>query len=346
MLPVARAIGIGCGLWLWASSPGLWAQDEGKEAPGGSKAKRDEGDAKAKKASESNGSAAAKDLPAPTIKILDAGKDPKFPIRIKVEKGMTEELLMTMRMSMSIEMNGAALPPTTIPGQQMTIQTKVIDVAEDGDISYELVFTRVEIVEQEGVPAAQVEMTRSILQTMVGLKGTAVVSDRGITRRIELEKKEGLNPQVAQILQGMSSSIQSFSFPLPEEAVGTGARWEVKKQVEMQSIRLKQTSVYELALITGSLRKLKVTMEQSADEQKISPPGLPAGTQVNLQSMASKGAGEILLDLRRIVPRTSKIDVESESQMAIKVGEQEQQMRQKIKMAMEITGRESKDKGE
>ena len=41
MLRVARAIGIGCGLWLWASSPGLSAQEEGKEAPSGSKAERD-----------------------------------------------------------------------------------------------------------------------------------------------------------------------------------------------------------------------------------------------------------------------------------------------------------------
>lgn len=340
MLRFARAFGVGCGLWLWALAPGLRAQEQGKERQAGEGAN----EAAASGAKPSSPPAKPQgELQPPAVKLLQAGAEPRLPLRIKVAKGLVEDLVMTMKMDMSLEMNGNPLPPTPVPGQQMTMQTRVLGVAANGDIDQEFVFTRIDVPDQDGIPETQIEMMRSMLKPMVGLKGTATVSERGVTRKLELEKKEGMSPLVERMLDGMSGSFQTFSFPLPEEPVGAGARWEVKHELEMQGIRLKQTAVYELGPMTGSVRQLRVTIEQTADEQTVSPPGLPPGARVQLRSMASQGKGEILLDVARVLPRSARIDTESDANMTLRIGAQEQKLRQKMKIAMELKGQEGKE---
>ena len=56
--------------------------------------------------------------------------------------------------------------------------------------------------------------------------------------------------------------------PLPEEAVGVGAKWEVKAPVQSHSIKIDQTANYELVSVEGEQLKTKSTSTQRAGQSE------------------------------------------------------------------------------
>jgi hypothetical protein len=283
---------------------------------------------------------AAKSKP-PTVTLLEPGEEPRSPIRYRVEKGSREELVMTMRMAMAMEANGFAIPEQRLPGQQMTMDLSVTDVAANGDITYAFTMGKVEMVETDGVLPQVVESVKSALEGFEGTRGRVVVTDRGIVKEAKLELGEKLQPMLRQMLQGFSQSLESMSNPVPEEAVGKGARWRVVNDMEVSGIRMRQTAICRLAMITESLRRVELELEQKGEAQDVAPPGLLPGAKVRLKSLAGKGSGEVLFDQTRVFPRQSSVEVVSESEMSIDVGvgAGTQAMRQRMTMKVAVSGR-------
>ena len=61
----------------------------------------------------------------------------------------------------------------------------------------------------------------------------------------------GADAQTRQLMDQMKDSFSSVAAPLPEEAVGPGARWEVKMPIKSQGMTIDQTATYELVSLEG-----------------------------------------------------------------------------------------------
>ena len=89
---------------------------------------------------------------------------------------------------------------------------------------------------------------------------------------------------------------------------------------------VKQRTEFVLTSLERARGSLKTTITQSADPQVVALPGVPAGFKADLLSHAGKGAGQIDLDLTRLVPRKSTVRLESETSMRITGQGQDQTM--------------------
>lgn len=195
-----------------------------------------------------------------------------------------------------------------IPATKLTMEIVVNQIATNGDISFNFTYKNVEIVAEPGTPAAVIDPIRRSLIPLVGLSGSVVVNSQGQTKSTTINLPQELDSTTQQIFEQLSSSLGQLYAPLPEEAVGIGARWRASQELNINGIQLTQSAIYELVSNQDNVLQLKLLVEQEAPPQEIklpASPDLPAGLQVQLRSFSSQGEGEMTLGLGQMLPQRS-----------------------------------------
>jgi hypothetical protein len=103
--------------------------------------------------------------------------------------------------------------------------------------------------------------------------------------------------------QSTSSFFDQMSSPLPEEAVGVGARWEVRQAAatSVTGMAVFQKVVYELTAVDGPLVALRVTTElMTPPRQTVS--GLSSGMDAQVESYTGNGTGTVSMRLDSLAP--------------------------------------------
>ena len=245
----------------------------------------------------------------PTIKVVDAGKDPKQTLRFTATKGLTKTMMMAMDMSMTFTIGGT--PRTqAIPTIQMPLAITVTDVDKNGDIHFDFVLKDPEVVTSDPYdPTASA--VKSALAGMAGLSGKAVVTNRGYSKQVEMTVPPGANPQVAQFVDSMKQSIGQMSAPLPEEPVGVGAKWETTTKLEQSNMTMLQIATNRLSSLDGNNITLDIAITQTAPRQKIRKDGIT----VDLKRYTATGSAQTTMDLTQVVPSNSKVALKSDMLM-------------------------------
>jgi len=133
----------------------------------------------------------------------------------------------------------------------------------------------------------------------------------------------------------MKDSFSSSSTPLPEEAVGPGAKWEYKTRLKSQGMAIDQTVDFELVSADGDHVNLRSTITQSAANQKISNPAMPT-MKMDLTKMSGNGGGTSTLDLGKLMPVSGTLAEKTEMVMGMNVGQQKQTMDMKMDINVSI----------
>ncbi len=122
-------------------------------------------------------------------------------------------------------------------------------------------------MEAAGADPAVVAAMQNAQADYKNIHGTATVSNRGVTRSVALDVSKVNDPTMKQMMTSMSSTFNNLSMPLPEEAVGVGAKWEVRQGTSAGGLQSFTKSVFELTAFDGKTATLKLTLEQSAGKQ-------------------------------------------------------------------------------
>jgi hypothetical protein len=271
----------------------------------------------------------------PIVKLLDAGKDPKTVLRFKPTAGSKTTLELTMKMSMEMALGGNSMPSPKLPEMKMAMDMTVKDVTPAGDATYDFTLTSADVADD---PAAMPQVVTAMRQALAGAKGmtgTAKVTSRGFTTEGEFKTPDNMDPKAKQLMDGMKQSLKQMSAPLPEEPVGVGAKWEVQYNITQNGMSLTQIAQTELVSLEGNKAKLKLTLSQKADPQKVSAPGMPPGVEMQLTSLKSDGTGESNLDFGKLWPESSKAGLTSEIKMQMEQNGQKQDMTMKMGMDAE-----------
>ena len=170
--------------------------------------------------------------------------------------------------------------------------------------------------------------------SITSLKGTAIVSSRGVTKSAKLDFSK-VDPGMQQTLGQMTSSVENISMPLPEEAVGVGARWEVRQTLNSGGITMFQKAEYELTSMDASAVSVKVKIDQQAPPQPFANPGLPPGVDATIDKMSGSGTGTMTIRFDSLVP-TSTVETLSSMVMGMNMGGQVQSMSTDTRMKMTI----------
>ncbi len=125
--------------------------------------------------------------------------------------------------------------------------------------------------------------------------------------------------------------------PLPEEAVGTGARWDVHTRYSLRGLDVDQVRRYTLVKRDGDKASLKFIVEQTARPQAMKLPNLPPGAVVRLDQLASAGDGDVSLDTRQIVPQNSKMALKTTSVVSVRSEAENVTMRTDMELDIAIS---------
>jgi hypothetical protein len=199
-------------------------------------------------------------------------------------------------MTMDMTMNMGGMGAMTTPTIRMIMDGKITESLPNGEARYELVLTEAEAVNKPGAMPQVVEAMQKAFNAIKGMKAAATINSQGQNRDFKMEMPAGADPMMQQMLS--ENQLEQMSAQLPSEAVGKGARWTAKNDIEQNGMKISQLTTFELVEISGDKGKMKVTVEQSAPKQTISQNGVSA----ELTDFKSGGTGETEFDLTHLVP--------------------------------------------
>lgn len=273
--------------------------------------------------------------PGVELQLVEPGDAPRYKLRFTPEVGAKQSVVLSMRMNQAITINGATMPSPKMPVQKMTMEFEVTEVEPSGDIHFDYEYTKVEVV-ADAQTQAMAPMLEAQMKPMEGTTGSVVISDRGYNLKSELSVPEGVSPQIKQAMVGMQDSMDQMCSPLPEEAVGVGARWKLTQNVVANGIAMTQRSTYVVKEISEGHVALDVELKQEAEEQQINPPGVAPNVTLSLKSLNSEGTGKMTIDTQSMIPEQSKVSIESNVEMEIQSGDQAQPMGMEMQIDVSI----------
>ena len=198
------------------------------------------------------------------------------------------------------------------PTLRLTFDSKPSGVDPDGTLHTDWTLTGLEVAKPGDASEEALRSGAQQMRALIGTHGKLAVTSRGLTKQFTVELAPSAPPRGDRMFETLASGVASL--PLPEQAIGKGARWQVKQTIRVGAV-LTETSVYTLRSVTKQGAELDVAVTQSAGNQLIED-GTPDGPEVRLASMQATGQGQVHLDFARWLPASKlSLDVKSESEI-------------------------------
>ena len=288
--------------------------------------------------SASTGKSAVAGAGKSAVKLLFAGDEPRTVLRLHPAVGDKQTVVMTMKMNMTMSAAGNAMPAMDMPAMAITMSVAVKKVSAEGEITYGIIFDAADVAAGEDTKSPTGAAMKSALGGISGMAGEGRMSDRAIGKSMEMKSSGDSNPMLAQTMEQMKDSAGNAATPLPEEAVGPGAKWEHRQKIKSQGMTVDQVTTVELVSVDGDKLELKSTVTQNAANQKIENPSMP-GMKMDLVKLVTTGKGKSSVDLGHLLPQSRSVDSDTETSMGMNVGQQKQMMNMKMKMSVKFEGK-------
>lgn len=267
---------------------------------------------------QNNNSSQAAPIARTQVELISPGAEPRQELRFKPAINAKQERTLKTNMDVKSSISGKSMPTYKIPQSVMKVESLVTQVDPNGDIHSKFSYTEADVVSDPNVPPALFKAMQSSVKQMVGMGGSFISDNRGQVKSGQLNLPEGTNPMTKQMLDQLSNSLDQFSSPLPQEAVGKGAKWRTSAKINLSGISLTQNVIYELVDLKDNVATLNVSLEQQANSQQLNLPGVPSGANLALKSLTSKGQGQVVMRMDSMMPVSSNISINSNNEMSIK----------------------------
>ncbi|MGB7445195.1 MAG: DUF6263 family protein [Coleofasciculaceae cyanobacterium] len=252
----------------------------------------------------------------PQLELLDPGTEAKQELRFQPAVNAKQTAIMVMDMDLTISIAGNSTPKVNLPATEMTMETVVTKVDDNGDIHYQFSYTDVDLVGDESVRPEVREVMREQIRKVIGLSGSVVIDNRGQTKTVNIVVPENIDESTKQMVEQISDSLKQISSPVPSQAVGVGAKWRVSSALNLRGISLSQIATYKLVSLNDDVATLEISIEQEAPQQNISLPGIPNGINLTLQSLDAQGQGQLKMSLNQLMPVSYDFSLLSNTEMS------------------------------
>jgi hypothetical protein len=265
------------------------------------------------------------------VKLLSAGAEPRTVLRLQPQPNARQTMTTTLKMEMDMGLGQPMKMPAIIMPMDVTIKT----VSSEGDITYEMILGDVSVADDPDAMPQVAEAMKASLGGVKGITSTATMSNRGFSKESELMVPPDADPQMRQSLAQMQETWSNIAVHLPEEAVGVGAKWEVRQPLKSQGMTINQTATYELVSIEGNRLNTAVSIAQTAANQKIQNPAMPQ-MKLDVTKMTGAGNGSMTLDLAQLMPLLATMQAQTEMSLSMDMGGQKQKMTMKTGMNLRL----------
>ncbi len=277
--------------------------------------------------------AAAEDVPADdaaetTVELLDPGSEPRRELRLDVEEGATQDLVMTQVQEQTFEIGGQSQGFTAATEQAMRV---VVDSLDDDTMTTTLTFGAGRVLDDPPVDAATRAGLEQVLALLDGLEGTTVSDLRGRVLDVELpvppDAPAELRAVLEPLIQGLDSQASQLSVAFPEEPVGVGARWRTTTSVVVSGLGFDVVTDVTLTELGDGTAAAEVTPRLTIVPGTVEMQGVTFEVVEGEMS----GTGTTRWDLSRPLP-ASEQDMSGTVVLAVSGNEVRQSLRTQLSM--------------
>ncbi len=262
------------------------------------------------------------------FKLLDAGAEPRKPLRLHVKAGDKQNTSLTVKLSADMQANNVQTQALKLPSIIMDMETVVTNVASNGDITYAVRMTAIRTADDAGSVPGLGDALKSGFSAANGVTTLITLTDRGANKGASFQLPSGSDPKMKQAMDQATEQIKSLSglsVPFPEEPVGKGARWQFAIPIKAEGINVTPTATFELVSLEGDRYTMKVTLAAQLTNQRI-PLSAPPGARIDIAKLNASSTGTISSDLTRLMPASANFDAHIDLQAAMTMGNQKQPM--------------------
>jgi len=241
------------------------------------------------------------------LELLNAGAEPRAPLRYDFRAVRAEKTVVDMKMDIS------GVPTDDRVGEAWVAQptTRVSSLVEprqltpEGDLVYRVVHERADILKDASVDSEVRAQMEAQVKPIVGLPSQATVTPRGIAKRVDVLVPSGASPDHSPTIDALRSEMRQWLTPFPADAVGVGAKWQTTLTVQAKEFRLVEVTTYTLV----SRQKSMAVIDFEFDERSPGPQKLTdrrPGSSMTLESHQGHGSGRVTIDFDRLVVHGEK----------------------------------------
>jgi hypothetical protein len=246
--------------------------------------------------------------------VLDAGAEPRAPLRYHVQPGQ----VVRWRSNTSLDMHMQLLGSEVSNGLEFSfdVQTEVLRVDPSGkQIEIRSVFERLDVTRGEA----------GELTAYVGLEQWTRMNDLGLGLE-ERYSRDGV-PIDPSTVPGLENAVApTLTFPV--EPIGVGARWQKFAEIERNGFMVMQTSEHQLLRWDGNHAKISTKITQEPLVSRVPT----EGGYVELTQFETIGLGELVFELDSVVPSHYESKVDFSMLANVVAGDQQSSMG----MAMQV----------
>src|SRR6476646_3409202 len=160
------------------------------------------------------------------VTLVAPGAAPRTALRYTIGGDYKAHMDMAMLLGMSMEMAGIPAQTVQMPEMKMGADVGVRSVTPSGDVTFDFAYTSVTLDQTAGVDPSLASLVQGMDADLKKVRGSATMNTRGATHGSSMDISNVSDPRLTQMLGSLATSLDSVTIPLPEEAVGAGARWE------------------------------------------------------------------------------------------------------------------------
>jgi hypothetical protein len=213
------------------------------------------------------------------ITVLEPGAEPRTQKRYAF-KTQTEARKVTMAVKSLREGQGQkqedAQPLTTV-NMVFTLKGQ-----SAGAFQYDALIKNVDLELPANADKRQVAQAKAALDALKGIKAQISVTSRGTVGDAKFESDKLPRGAAEQIMPLFSQVFEFIVAPLPEEAVGVGAKWQETTDGADRGIRSKVIATYTLKEWNAEGGVIDAEVKRSAPRQQVQDPRMP-GAAIRLE---------------------------------------------------------------
>ncbi|MDH3725968.1 MAG: hypothetical protein OER77_00415 [Myxococcales bacterium] len=231
------------------------------------------------------------------VLVLDAGQEPREVLRYKVAHGTTTTSNMDFGLA-SLATSSAGAQLSVVPGVRLHVVSGPSMQSKRGT-RFDVRIVKAEALVPEG---ADPELARDLNQSasvLNNIGGWVEIDERGIIQASELNERGKRADVPVRLLVMIINARTSLSrVLLPAEPVGTGARWEARKDLVLYGFKVNQVDTYTLTEKVGDELRLNVAIQQTALPQSVTFD--EEGIELTVESFSMNASGEIIANLNAL----------------------------------------------
>jgi hypothetical protein len=232
------------------------------------------------------------------VVVLDAGEEPRVPLRYKIARGTTTSSVMDFGIASLATTRGKAALSVT-PGVRLHVVSGPSLEGKRGSTRFDVRIIKAEAITPEGLdPQAAKDLNKSAA-VLNNVGGWVEVDDRGIVQRTELNEMAKRSDVPVRLLVMIINARTSLArVLLPAQPVGLGARWEARKDLVLYGFKVNQVDTYTLSEQVGDELKMNVQIQQTALPQTVTFD--EEGVELSVESFKMNATGEVIANLNAL----------------------------------------------